>query len=75
MVASESPGDLGPHQRVSESADLGQDSGIVFVKSSRRDSEMRPGPGATVYEIMFAKSSLQTASVALPTLGPLPSFL
>ena len=50
-------GILGPTLRGSESGDLGQGSGILFVKSSLRDSKVQLGPGATVYEIMFAKSS------------------
>lgn len=49
-------GSWGPTLRPSESGDLGQDSGIPWVKSSRRDSKAQPGPGATVDETRFAKS-------------------
>lgn len=67
-------GILGPTLRGSESGDLGQDSGILFVKSSLRDSKVQPGPGATVYEILFAKSR-HSNSCSSSTLSLLPSFL
>lgn len=72
-------GSWGPTLRPSESGDLGQDSGILWVESFRRDSKAQPGPGATVDETRFAKSrhadGCSSSTLALLSVKGTPSFI